>query len=311
MGAAVADAPTDAVPYLNNYLYDGARCEKCSGADDSLVRREIPIGINGEDRTFRFSPHCLFPQHFIFCPNEHKQGAADMQTYVRLLDAAECFKHYFFAKNADIAGLCEYDDGHECFTGGLPTLPLFSAEPRLLFDDPGGYVRISVLDWYNTVILLENAQRHAILGMIERIENGWQSFSDKALGIKNKPADKNNGISPVAHISDGEYCVYLILRNNKLPHGGKLPRSNKADNVPPQSGIGVLESLGAFTLPWTGAIKDMAAKAKDEAAQKAVESFIETACENALAETAVFKDDGAGNMGLITFMTNLGLSIKR
>lgn len=325
------------VPYYNDCRYDSPRCPSCEGADGSLIRREIPLRINNEDWAFMFSPYNLFPRHFIFCPAGHTAGKVDTGTYAALLDAVECFNHYFFAANADVSGLCKYDNSHACFTGGLAALPMFSAAPRMLFDDPGGFVKISVLDWYNTVIRLESGQRHAILGMAERITQGWERFADKKTGIANKPADRNNGIAPVIRINgDGEYCAELILRNNKLP---------RPDETLVGGGIGVLESLGAFVLdgavskaaaaacsilcgdnlekglekaakdkelkPYIGLIKDMVANGACETAEKDIERYIETACENALKSTAVFKDDGAGNMALINFMASMNLNLKR
>lgn len=326
---------TSSVPYYDNNHYDCPRCPSCAGADGSLIRREIPLRINNEDWAFRFSPYNLFPRHFIFAPVAHTPGKVDTETYAQLLDAAECFNRYFFAKNADIAGLREYDDRHEFFTGGLPVLPLFFAEPRMLFDDPGGFVKISVLDWYNTVIRLESGHRHAILGMAERITQGWGKV-------------KSNGIAPVMRINnEGEYCAELILRSNKLP---RSDGDGRTDERIVKGGIGALECLGAFVLdgatakaaaaacsilcgdgrfgggiekgletaakdkelkPYIGLIKDMVDGGTCENAEKDIERFIETACENALKAAAVFKDDGAGNMALITFMASMNLNLKR
>ena len=311
------------VAYDNGCHYDYPRCLSCEGPDGGLLMRELPVFIRDEDWFFRFSPNNLFRQHFAFYPRNHTAGKTGAETYARLIDAVEYFPHYFFAANARPDG--GKGMSHECFYGGLPELPLFSAPPRIAFDDPDCAAKVTVPDWYNTVIRLESSNRRPMITMTEKISAAWQK--------------EGGGISPILRINgDGEYCAELILRNNKLPAYQGL--------IVPAGGLGVLESAGVFILPketarvaeaayalLSGGSDDVLEKLRDDKellpyaevitdikakssgnpanAEADIESYIETACEEALRAGAAFKEDAAGNMALINFMTSLGLTVKR
>ena len=298
-------------------------CPKCKRTDLSLLKRKLPISLNGENWLFNFSPLSLFPQHFIFAPEKHIENMPFRDVLSRLIDAVEYFPHYFLcsADSYEPYALC----GHMRLTGGLPESPLFSAPPRMVFDGDGQDVTISVPDWYNTVIRVESLQRSDLFNAVSAIAESWISYSNKGIGILN--AGGANKIDTVLRINErGEYCCELVLRNGKI--GGEagvlIPR-----------GITLLESAGAFIL--SGEIADVAesararlsgktadvpkgyAKVVDEIVSSAqknadpaqhIEEYIQNACESALKATAVFREDGAGNIALIEFLSNIGYTIK-
>lgn len=318
------------VLYFNNNHYDCPRYLPCKNYDASPIRRELPLSLNGEDWFLRFSTHSLFPQHFIFCPETPTPVKDYNDTFGRLIDAAEYFPHYFFSKNVAAMNGCGQKN-HLCFAGGLPELPLFFAPPRMAFDEPDKQVRITVPDWYSTVIRLESFQRRSILEAATRISGAWESYSNKGLGIINGPPQKNNYAASIVRINEkGEYCADLIL------YSPRIKPENSLFNL---RGIGVFESAGVFILPavtakaaeaaraclcgetplteilaadqalspYAGLLEDIISKASgaSENAAADIESYIRAACEDALKATAVFKEDGAGNIALIEFMSNL------
>ncbi len=313
-----------ALTFAEGSPYDSPRCLMCPSPELSPLTRVLPVCLNGDDWLFRFSANCLFSQHFVFYPAQHRAARDFSDAFGRLIDAIEYFPHYFFFESFADSDKTKAG-GHFCLTGGLPDMPLFSAPPRMAFTDPGRGVSITVPDWYNTVIRIESGQRTALSAAVCMIHDAFAAYSGERIGLVN-PAGKNIRILPVLRINgSGEYCAELMLLNSRLAGTG-------TDLLP--LGIGAAEALGAFMLSAdvgaaaaavtgqadAGALSPAAARLasgmssalpEDGDIAGHIEEYILSSCEDALSSSAVFREDGAGNIALIEFMTGLGYAIKQ
>ncbi|MDR0697540.1 MAG: UDP-glucose--hexose-1-phosphate uridylyltransferase [Christensenellaceae bacterium] len=215
--------------------------------------RVIPIQLADEDWYFQFSPYVYFDHHGIVFSAEHKPMKIRSLTFKRQLDFVEMFPHYFIGSNADLPIVGGSILSHDHFQCGKKVLPMFERPVRKTYRQAFyENLTIGVLDWYNSVIVLQSTDRRAVENAASIIHGSWSEYSDHTLNIiARSDKDRHNTITPIALFDRGLYTIYLILRNNrtdnKHPHGIFHPTEDM-HNIKSE-GIGLIEAMGLFILP--------------------------------------------------------------
>jgi len=208
-------------------------------------------------------------------------------------------------------------------------------------------VKFGVVDWYNTVLRLESKNREQISKLATDIVYAWKAFSDVECGIIDNTAGvQHNSVAPVCRKTSDGYVFDIILRNNRTNEeypDGIFHAHPEYHNIKKES-IGLIEAMGLFILPGRlkkqlGMIAEILCKKAEynekalaestdylyahrrmikelieegyavdmERAEKRVTNKVNNVCKNILINTAVFKDDEAGNKGLERFLSRLGV----
>jgi UDPglucose--hexose-1-phosphate uridylyltransferase len=216
--------------------------------------RIIPLLLNDEDWFFQFSPYVYFDQHCLAISKEHRPMSLNADTFVRFLDFLEFFPDYFIGSNAALPIVGGSILAHEHYQGGLKVLPLMKAPSREFYlSDDFPEVKISIVDWYNSVVRLESKNRRQIIAAASKLLSEWKSYRNEELSIiPETDGTPHNTVTPIARINDdGEWCLDMILRNNrtdsKHPYGIFHPTEDM-HNIK-KEGIGIIEVMGLFILP--------------------------------------------------------------
>lgn len=215
--------------------------------------RIIPIFLNDEKWFFQLSPYVYFDNHCIAISEEHHPMAITPATFVRLTDFVEQLPHYFMGSNADLPIVGGSILAHEHYQGGKKVLPMFKRPDRKTFASAKySNVKVSILDWYNSVIKLTSKDKKSLCALADEILLAWREYSDESVGVLAKTTAPHNTITPIACFDkENGYELYLILRNNRTdeahPHGIYHPTEDM-HNVK-KEGIGLIEAMGLFILP--------------------------------------------------------------
>lgn len=179
-------------------------------------------------------------------------------TFRRMLDFVDLFPHYFIGSNAALPIVGGSILAHDHYQGGKKVLPVFSRPARKSFSIRKlSDVKISIVDWYNSIIRLESKNRAHLLDVAETFADAWDIYSDEKSNIisatkENGEISQHNAITPIASKNDeGEYRLDFILRNNRTddehPYGIFHPPV-ELHNIKQES-IGIIEVMGLFILP--------------------------------------------------------------
>lgn len=220
--------------------------------------RTIPFELDGESWFLQFSPYQYFEQHVIAVSREHRPMSVTEASFRRMLDFLDMFPHYFIGSNAALPIVGGSILAHDHYQGGKKVLPVFGRPARRTFESNYfGDVKISVVDWYNSVVRLESKDRLDVLRCVNAFNSAWENYSDDSANILCSTLDngvrvQHNAITPIASFNDsGEYRFDLILRNNrtdeKHPYGIFHP-AEELHNIK-QEAIGIIEVMGLFILP--------------------------------------------------------------
>ncbi|MDR3186090.1 MAG: UDP-glucose--hexose-1-phosphate uridylyltransferase [Christensenellaceae bacterium] len=216
--------------------------------------RVIPIELAGEDWYFQFSPYVYYEDHCIALSETHRPMSINARTFTRLLDFVDLFPHYFIGSNADLPIVGGSILSHDHFQGGKKVLPMLKARSKKWYSNQfNSDVSVSILDWYNSVILLKGEDRHTLEMLSSTILEAWREYSDPQANIYAKTEkEPHNTVTPIATFNDDStYSIYLILRNNRTdkehPHGIFHPTEDM-HNIK-KEGIGLIEAMGTFILP--------------------------------------------------------------
>lgn len=249
--------------------------------------RTIPFELDGEDWFMQFSPYSYFDQHIIVISDEHRPMDITDGTFRRITDFLDMFPHYFIGSNAPLPIVGGSILAHDHYQGGNKVLPIFTRKNRKIFDVAScPDVKLSIVDWYNSVIRVESKNRDQLLETVNKVYKEWQVYSDKSQNIiaetKNgKEITPHNAITPLCvKNDDGNYQFNLILRNNRCdethPFGIFHPAA-ELHNIK-QEAIGIIEVAGLFILP--GRLASECTLIKDILTGKAPLNFAEIAKED-------------------------------
>ncbi len=215
--------------------------------------RIVPLFLNEEKWYLQYSPYVYYKDHIIALTAEHRPMVVGTDTFVELLDFVELFPHFFCGSNAALPIVGGSILSHEHFQGGGKGLPMLKRPARSDFthkDFPK--VKIQLLDWYNSVVRLCCTDSDELISCASHFLDFWQGYSDESVNIIASTGQvPHNTVTPIASISNKEYILDLILRNNrtddKHPYGIFHP-TEEAHNIK-KEGIGLIEAMGIFILP--------------------------------------------------------------
>lgn len=305
--------------------------------------RTIPLTLAGEEWFWQYSPYAYFYQHGIAINAKHTPMVLDGKTFEKLLDFVDYAPQYFIGSNAPLPIVGGSILAHEHFQGGKHVFPMFTVPTMKALVSPEPGVKASLPDWYNSVILLESADKVALVTAAGKILDAWRGYSDESVGIIAETTAPHNTLAPIACKTSGGYQLYLLLRNNRCDEenpDGIFHAHKEYHNIKSES-IGLIEAMGRFILPGrldyqlkevekflTGENtvlaenmsihKDMVAsllseygnKLSADEAREAVRGRVESVCEHILENTAVFKHDAEGMAAFGRFLGVCGYSMK-
>lgn len=305
--------------------------------------RFVPVDLDGEAWHMQFSPYMYYDEHVIVFSDEHRPMAVTDKTFKRLLDFVDVYPHYFLGSNADLPIVGGSILSHDHYQGGKKVLPMFLADFRKKYVSEPDFT-VGIKDWYNSVVTVKGTNKSRVLETCSEVLKRWRDYSDESVGVLSHTGEvPHNTITPIATKWGNEYCVDMILRNNRTdeahPDGIFHPTADM-HNIK-KEGIGLIEAMGLFILPGRlkkeimrmiellggekidfaalnedaemskhlGLIAQIAAKYGNgltrEFSQKCIIECIDDVCLRILDCTAVFKSDEAGQKAFDAFMKKL------
>ena len=306
--------------------------------------RTLSMSLHGEDWFWQYSPYAYFNEHGIAISVAHTPMVLNENTVEHLFDFVEKFPHYFIGNNAPLPRVGGSILMHNHYQGGGTVLPMqkvgFSYE---LKSKKYKNVKVGVLDWYNTALRLEGKNRKEIAALAKDIFTAWGPYENTALDILPRSGEEqHNTASCIARKSKKGYILDMILRNNRVSEqypDGIFHAHREYHHIKSES-IGLIEAMGLFILParlkrqlttvkeyLTGAqaynesalqedmkifipmITRLMQKGtlSEKEAEDVLRDEVETACENILDNTAVFKHTQEGQAALKEFLLSCGL----
>lgn len=304
--------------------------------------RVIPLNLDEEEWYLQYSPYGYFKKHCIVFSKNHNNMVINESTFRKLIDFVDLFPSFFIGSNADLPIVGGSILNHEHFQGGEHLLPVMKSEIKRefkinYFDD----VNLYQLDWYNSALLVKSKNKEHLVKIATIILNKWRAYDDLENNIlSNSNNEKHNTITPSLRKVNDEYYLYLILRNNRcneeFPDG--IFHAHKEYHNIKKEGIGIIEAMGLFILParlnrQLNEVKDCLVnnysddeilkkyegfagflpmihdlnELKNQNYEQNIKEYVEKVCTNILRNTAVFKDDEKGNLGLEKFIGELNL----
>lgn len=324
--------PTDKFPRCllckENLGYGGRKDHPCR-----TNIRIVPFLLNDEKWFLQYSPYAYFDHHAIIINENHHNMIINEGTFKKLLEFVDKFPTFFIGSNADLPIVGGSILDHEHYQGGLHLLPMFYAKDREIIYQKDN-LKISILEWYNSVIKIESTKQEEILLIANKILNNWINYDNEEIDIISHSGDiRHSTITPLARKIGNKFALYLILRNNrtneKYPEG--IFHAHPKYHHIKQEGIGLIEATGLFILPprlkrQMGYIKEilsgsltvseafnkyedlaihqeMVTKLVDlyglknslEKANEVINDYLAKTCQNILKNTAVFKNTEVGN----------------
>ena len=310
--------------------------------------RTISLKMGGEPWFVQYSPYAYYNEHLIAISEKHVPMHIKADTVDKLLDFIDFFPNYMIGSNAALPIIGGSILNHEHFQGGGHLMPMHKAPVKKYYTAKGfKKVKVGVVDWYNSVIRLESANRKAIRDLAVLIIERWENFTDKDCYIFSETDGvKHNSLSPICRKDGKKYIIDMILRNNitndEYPEG-VFHAHPEYHNIK-KEGIGLIEAMGLFILP--GRLKKQLAEISEilcknkpydfdklskednylyvhrfmikelveegfsddlPSAEARVKNRVNETCKNILYNTAVFKDDENGNKGFIRFLKACGI----
>ena len=305
--------------------------------------RTVPITLAGEKWFWQFSPYAYFYQHGIAINECHTPMTVNDKTLQKVLDFVDIAPQYCLGSNAALPIVGGSILGHEHFQGGKWEFPMFKVGTKFALSCPVEGVEASVIDWYNSVVLLVGEDKAAVVSAGEKILNAWLSYTDSSVEIFAKTDAQHNTLAPIARKIDGRYYLYLQLRNNRCneEHPDGIFHAHKEYHNIKSESIGLIEAMGRFILPGrldyqlkeiekflTGENTEVAENMQIHAdaiamlvekygtnntakkAHETVLAYVEEVCENILENTAVFKADEKGTTAFKRFLRSAGYRAK-
>src|SRR5574344_1455339 len=304
--------------------------------------RVINLNLDGEKWFLQYSPYGYFNMHCIVVDSIHENMIIDEGTFRKFFDFIDLFPSFFIGSNADLPIVGGSILNHEHFQGGEHLLPVMNAKIKESFSsNKFKKCRISLLDWFNSTILLQGKDRSELIKCAANILKNRRDYSDIDNDIIAKVGDvEHNTITPgLKKEKDGTYNLYLILRNNRcnaefedgIFHAHKEFYHIKKEN------IGLIEAMGQFILParlitqndeikeslksGLNKITNIATYNNLNGGEKMIDvlrneynpdtidadikNYINDVCKNILENTAVFKNDDKGQMGFVKFIRSI------
>ena len=311
--------------------------------------RMIPLTLNHGPWYLQYSPYLYYSEHCIVLNAKHTPMRICRETFERLCDFVTQFPHYMLGSNADLPIVGGSILSHDHFQGGNYRFPMDDAPVRIALNAPDAAVKAHVADWPMSCIVLESADRAAIVEQSDRILNAWRAYSDPSCDIlAETDGTPHNTVTPILRMQDGKFRMELVLRNNRTsaehPLGIFHPHADlhhiKKEN------IGLIEVMGLFILPGrllselsaledylTGKhpmsdrpdvdsplhkhfewLQSIAAQTgtnlAPEEASAAIRKALGVKCARVLSDAGVYNNTPEGNAGVLRFLNTVGYTAK-
>lgn len=310
----------------------------CSGNTVRQTLRWANITLDGQKWFWQFSPYAYFYQHGIAVNYNHVPMNLTDRTVPRLFDFVDQFPFYFLGSNAALPRVGGSILNHDHYQGGKEVLPMQKAEARKSLGVTDG-VDVQILDWYNSAVRLQSADRKAIEKLAWKLSCAWENYDNAQLDIiSHTDGERHNIFAPIARKHGDTYILDIIFRNNRVseeyPDG--IFHAHKQYHNIKSEGIGLIEAMGLFVLParldrqlkevegyLCGEPYDRTSLASDmrihgdmidklladngnsntpEHAKAVVRAYVDDVCKNILYNTAVFKPDEQGQTAFEQFL---------
>lgn len=215
--------------------------------------RFIPLHLDGEKWYLQFSPYVYYPEHCIVFYQKHERMEISRRIFSKLFAFNELFPHYFIGSNSDLPIVGGSILNHEHFQGGLHKLPLLNAKAKKEIPAPNHpHCTLEVVDFYDTALRIRGNEKEEIIDLAEKISLAWRGYDDPSNDIVSKDEEGlHSTVTPILDRQNGEYCFYLILRNNRCstdyPDG--IFHAHPEFFHVKKEGIGLIEAAGRFILP--------------------------------------------------------------
>ena len=296
------------------------------------------ITMGGDPWFWQFSPYAYFNEHGIAINYSHTPMVVEEKNITNVLDFIDYVPQYFIGFNAALPIIGGSILAHDHYQGGRCKLPIFNSKDKYVFKhDAYPNVKVSILNWYNSVIRLESTSRSEIEALGKKLVMAWKSYDDLENNILAKSDVQHNSITCITRY-EGKYILDLILRNNctSEEHPDGIYHAHSEYHNIKKEAIGLIEAGGMFILParlkrQLGVVssylqsqsfniedvkddmlvhKDMVLQLVEkhgvghslEEANEMVKLEIERICREILKNTAVYKDTNKGNNAFIEFM---------
>jgi UDPglucose--hexose-1-phosphate uridylyltransferase len=220
--------------------------------DSRFTLRLIPLSLNNETWYFQFSPYLYYPRHSIIFSSVHRDMQVNLSTFRALFDFVDFIPEYIIGANADIPIVGGSILGHDHFQAGNYRFPMENAKIRknITWSD---YPQVSghILEWPLSVIGLTGS-REDLISLGNKILQHWLNYSDETVSILNHTTERHNALNPIVRkLGNGEYRMYLILRNNRksLEHPDGIFHPHEHLHHIKKENIGLIEAMGLAILP--------------------------------------------------------------
>lgn len=299
--------------------------------------RFVPLTLGGKRWYLQFSPYVYYREHCIVFLENHVPMKVDGFSLASLMDFADLFPHYFIGSNSDLPIVGGSILNHEHFQGGGHELPLLKAPFLNTLKGPVDGVVLHEVDFYDTVLCLEGKDKAKVHDAALKVIEAWAHYDNPALNIVSHDEEGRHSTSTIiVRKKEGNYLVYLILRNNRTDagHPGGIFHARERFAHIKKEGIGLIEAAGLFILPsrlkrQSKLVEEAAASglSYEEMVKKnpdlqgfagmlsslkhglTAEKYIGGICRLILDDVSVFKKDEAGKKGLYAFLQGAGYGI--
>ncbi len=294
--------------------------------------RTLDVTLDGTPCFWQYSPYAYYYQHAIIINTAHTPMIVNAQALRRLMDFVDQYPHFFIGSNAALPRIGGSLLVHDHYQGGFEPMPMHKADYRKVLTPPDAPVKVGILEWFNSVLRFESADRAALIAAATKAIEGWKEYSEESLGILAESAgEKHNSCSPVVRKTADGYIVDLILRNNRISEeypDGIFHAHPEYHNIKKES-IGLIEAMGLYILParlnrqlFTEGVQYLCGKPYDREslaedmkvhadllellmarhgtslteaeAKDAIRQRVNEVCFEILRNTAVFAEDAAG-----------------
>ena len=306
--------------------------------------RGLNMRLGTEDWFWQFSPYAYFNEHGIAINSSHTPMVVEPKNITNVLDFIDFVPEYFIGFNAALPIVGGSILAHDHYQGGRCVLPVFNSKDKYLFESKEyPNVKVSILNWYNSVVRLVSSSRSELEALAQKIVVTWKSYDDIENNIIAKTDAQHSSITCIARYVDGKYIMDLILRNNctSEEHPDGIYHAHKEYHNIKKEAIGLIEAGGMFILPARlkrqlavvsstlqgmdlneltedmMVHKDMidrliAEHGIDNSLEKAnniVKLEIERICREILYNTAVYKETEEGIKGFINYLNSIDLKL--
>ena len=293
--------------------------------------RIIPLNLAGERWYIQYSPYVYYDHHCIVFNDRHANMHIDHPTFEALFDFVDIFPSFFIGSNSDLPIVGGSILNHEHFQGGKHILPMLKSNVRKEYYTING-VKVSSLDWYNTVVLLEGSNKTDMVKVADKVLDVWKEYSDESNDIIAYTTERHNTITPIVQKTETGFRMFLILRNNRTneqyPDG--IFHAHPEYHMIKKEGIGLIEAMGLFILParLQRQFRQIAEVKKENLSHDAIleryedlkdflpmidelkgidlteeiKNYVNNVCRNILINTGVFKNTKDGQLGLDKFL---------